>query len=69
MTATPFARIPDLCSDDDGWSLRSWFRTLKASRQQRLRATRLARRDRLRLGYRHIPQRIWDRRSALFVER
>jgi hypothetical protein len=71
MIITPYTRLASLCSDECGrsWSLRGWLKNLLQSRQELLRVTRLARRERRRLGFRHIPQRVWDRRSALFVER
>ena len=51
------------------WSLSRLFQTLLGSRREARKISALARRERLRLGYRHIPQRVWDRRSALFIER
>lgn len=51
------------------WSLSRLFQTLISRRREARKISALARRERLRLGYRHIPQRVWDRRSALFVER
>jgi hypothetical protein len=52
-----------------GWSPASVLRALLHNRRESLRISRRARRQRLELGYGHIPQRLWDRRSALFVER
>lgn len=70
MLVTPFSRLSTLCDTCAcGWSLRGWLQGLRQARLERLHVSRLARRDRLRMGYRHIPQRLWERRSALFVER
>ena len=51
------------------WSLSGMVRALLSTRREVRRVSSLARRERLQQGYRHIPQRIWDRRSALFIER
>lgn len=69
MIVTPYTRLANLCTGDCGWSLRGWLKALCDSRRELQRVSRLARRHRLRMGYRHIPQRVWDRRSALFIER
>ncbi|MGD8842503.1 MAG: hypothetical protein PVJ83_03420 [Gammaproteobacteria bacterium] len=52
-----------------GWSPAAALRALLRSRRESLSIARRARRQRIELGYGHIPQRLWDRRSALFVER
>lgn len=71
MIVTPYTRLASLCTAGCGssGSLRDWLKSLLESRRELLRVTQRARRERRRLGYQHIPQRVWDRRSALFVER
>jgi hypothetical protein len=71
MIITPYTRLASLCTAGCGstWSLRGWLKSLLESRRELLRVTQRARRERRRLGFRHVPQRVWDRRSALFVER
>ncbi len=42
---------------------------LRRQHREMRRISELARRERLALGYARIPARVWDRRSALFMER
>lgn len=51
------------------WSLPRLLRALLGSRREIHRISALARHERLQRGYRHVPRRVWDRHSALFVER
>jgi hypothetical protein len=51
------------------WSLPGMVRALLSTRREIRKVSVLARRERLQRGYQHIPQRVWDRRSALFIER
>jgi hypothetical protein len=51
------------------WSLARLLRALLGARREIRKISVLARRERLQRGYRHVPQRLWDRHSALFVER
>lgn len=51
------------------WSLAGLVRAALRTRREVRRISALSRRERLHRGYRHIPQRLWDRRSALFIER
>jgi hypothetical protein len=50
------------------WSLSGLLRALFSAHREMSGITALARRERLQQGYRHIPRRVWDRRSALFIE-
>jgi hypothetical protein len=52
-----------------GWSLSTALKALLRTRREALSISRQARSQRLKLGYGHVPQRVWDRRSALFIER
>jgi len=45
------------------------LRALLRTRREIHRLSAQARRDRLQLGYRHLPQRVWNRHSALFIDR
>jgi hypothetical protein len=51
------------------WSLHRLLRAFLRTRREVHRISVLSRRERLQRGYRHIPRRLWDRRSALFIER
>jgi len=48
-------------------SLSGMIRAMLGTRREILKITALARRERLQRGYRHVPQRVWDRRSALLL--
>lgn len=50
------------------WSLTDLFRSLFRTRREIKRISVLARRERLQQGYRWVPQRVWDRRSALLID-
>jgi hypothetical protein len=51
------------------WSPASLLQTWLSTRREVRGISTLARRERLRLGFGHVPQRVWDRHSALFIER
>ncbi len=50
-------------------SVKSLLLALLSTRREIRRISRLARRERLRLGFQRVPQHVWDRRSALFIDR
>lgn len=51
------------------WCLIALLQSLLRRRREMVRITERARRERARLGLGHLPQRLWDRRSALFIDR
>jgi hypothetical protein len=51
------------------WSATTVIQALLRSRRQAHAIAARARRQRVPLGYSHIPARVWNRRSALLVER
>lgn len=68
MYATFTKTVP--VSDAAGkWSVKRLLLVLLRTRQEIRRISLLARRERLQLGYQRVPQRVWDRRSALFIDR
>ena len=55
-------------SPKSGWSLPGLIRAMLSTRRDMRKISALAQRQRIPLGYRRVPQRVWDRRSALFID-
>lgn len=69
MTITQLITAPVANGSTQKWSLANLFRALVCTRRKIRRIAFLAERQRLELGFQHVPQRVWERRSALFIDR
>ena len=69
MMHPTFTTTSVLDGSEKNWSVAGLFRALFVTRREIKRISAQARRERLSRGYRRVPQRVWDRRSALFIER
>jgi hypothetical protein len=67
--STLVEQTTELAPDRSAWRLYKLLQTLLRERREMVRITERARLERLQRGYGHIPSRLWDRRSALFIER
>ena len=55
-------------SPKSGWLVPGLIRAMLSTRRDMRKISALAQRQRIQLGYRRVPQRVWDRRSALFID-
>jgi hypothetical protein len=69
MATTLFNVAGPVKHRESKWNLAGLFNALLRTRREIKRIELLAERERLQLGYQRIPQRVWDRRSALFIDR
>jgi len=69
MTITQLTAAPLANGSTHKWSLVNLFRAVVRTRREIRRIAVLAERQRLELGFQRIPQRVWARRSALFIDR
>ena len=69
MMKTLFTLTPAISTPTPGWSLARLLQSLLRTRREIRRIAVLAERERLALGFECVPQRVWARRSALFIDR
>lgn len=69
MTFTQSTATPVVNGSIRKWSLTNLFQSLVRTRREIRRISVLAERERLELGFQRVPQRVWARRSGLFIDR
>lgn len=68
MAHTLVTQVSTAGFDIQRWCLLRLLLPLFEHRRRISTISERSRRERLRLGYGRIPQRAWDRRSALFID-